>query len=129
MPPTNNGTATRTEDPTDPSSFPFTPWRSPGFAPTADACGVAGGTAADHQGPGEAVFTDNGVATQGDRGSEVLKQGPPSETWTRGSWVEVGWGIRFNHGGGCECARGSPALFSSAVRPAPPRARPLTTDD
>ena len=38
MAPTNNATGTRTEDPTDPNSFPFTPWRSPGFAPTADAC-------------------------------------------------------------------------------------------
>ena len=100
MAPTNNATGTRTEDPTDPNSFPFTPWRSPGFAPTADACGVAGGTSSAHQGPGEAVFTDNGVATQGDKGSEVLEQGAPAETWTRGAWVEVAWGIRFNHGGG-----------------------------
>jgi len=100
MPPTNNATSTRTEDPSDPTSFPFTPWRSPGFAPTADACGVAGGTSSSHEGPGEAVFTPNGVAKQGDKGSEVLKQGPPVATWTRGSVVEVSWGIRFNHGGG-----------------------------
>merc|ERR1712232_981389 len=36
----------------------------------------------------------------GDKGSEVLKQGPPERTWRRGSVVEVSWGIRFNHGGG-----------------------------
>eukprot|EP01051_Picozoa_sp_SAG22_P004954 SAG22_NODE_281_length_13064_cov_13.367605_7_plen_378_part_00 len=100
MPPTNNATATRTEDPTNPASFHYTPWRSPGHAPTADACGLAGGTAPEHQGSGEAVFTPNGVAKQGDKGSEVLKQGPPAETWVRGTSVEVAWGIRFNHGGG-----------------------------
>ena len=98
MPPTNNATSTRTEDPTDPKSFHFTPWRSPGFAPTSDACGTAGGTDAKHEGPGEAVFTPNGVAQQGDKGSVVLKQGPPAEIWRRGTSQEVAWGIRFNHG-------------------------------
>ena len=98
IPPTNNATSTRTEDPTDPDSFPFTPWRSPGFAPTADACGLAGGTAPAHQGPGEAVFTPNGVAQMGDRGSVVLKPGPPTEVWKRGTSVEVAARIiqRFN---------------------------------
>ena len=46
------------------------------------------------EGPGEAVFTANGVAKQGDRGSEVLKQGAPAEQWKRGTVVEVAWGIR-----------------------------------
>ena len=100
MEPTNNDPRTRTEDPEDPNSFHFSPWRSPGHAPVADACGLAGGTSRKHQGPGEAVFTPNGVASQGDKGSEVLKQGPPVETWKRGTNVEVAWGIRFNHGGG-----------------------------
>ena len=89
MPPTNNDTQTRTEDPTDPRSFLYTPWRSPGYAPTADACGLAGGTAPSHQGPGVAVFTPNGAAKQGDKGSEVLKAGQPAETWKRGTEVEV----------------------------------------
>lgn len=100
LPPTNNDSRTRTEDPTDLTSFLFSPWRRPGYAPTEDACGMAGGTLPAHQGPGEAVFTPNGVAKQGDLGSQVLKQGPPVETWARGSSVEVAWGIRFNHGGG-----------------------------
>lgn len=100
MEPTNNDPRTRTEDPEDPNSFHFSPWRSPGHAPVADACGLAGGTSPKHQGPGEAVFTPNGVASQGDKGSEVLKQGPPVETWKRATNVEVAWGIRFNHGGG-----------------------------
>lgn len=47
-----------------------------------------------------AVFTPNGVAKQGDKGSVVLKPGPAVETWARGASVEVAWGIRFNHGGG-----------------------------
>ena len=38
-PPTNNKSEHRTEDPTDPASFLYTPWRSPGHAPTADPCG------------------------------------------------------------------------------------------
>jgi hypothetical protein len=85
MAPTNNGSDTRTEDPTDPDSYLYTPWRSPGYAPTADACGLAGGTDLRHEGPGVAVFTPNGVAKQGDKGSEVLKAGPPVEAWKRGS--------------------------------------------
>lgn len=100
MPPTNNATRSRTEDPTDPASFLFSPWRSPGYAPTSDACGTAGGTDPSHAGSGEAVFTPNGWAKQGDKGSVVLKQGPPVETWKRGTNAEVAWGIRFNHGGG-----------------------------
>ena len=48
---------------------------------------MAGGTSAAHQGPGEAVFTPNGVAKQGDRGSVVLKPGPPVATWQRGTQV------------------------------------------
>ena len=101
MPPTNNAKATRTEDPTDPNSFPYTPWRSPGHAPTSDPCGTAGGTDVAHEGAGEAVFTEiPGVAKQGDKGSEVLKPGPPVEVWKRGTNAEVSWGIRFNHGGG-----------------------------
>ena len=99
----SHSTSTRTEDPTDSASFPYTPWRSPGFAPTADACGLAGGTVPAHQGPGEAVFTPNGAAKLGDKGSKVLKPGPPVEVWKRGTQVEVAWGIRFNHGGGYQC--------------------------
>lgn len=97
--PTNNDPHTRTEDPTDPTSYHYTPWRSPGHAPTADPCGLAGGTAPAHEGPGVAVFTANGVAKQGDKGSQVLAAGPPVETWRRGDSVEVAWGIRYNHVG------------------------------
>ena len=71
---------------------------------------VAGGTSPKHQGPGVAVFTPNGVAKQGDKGSMSLKPGPPVETWRRGTSQEVAWGIRFNHGGGCEY-RALPSMF------------------
>ena len=98
MYPTNNDSSSRTEDPTALHSYFYTPWRSPGYAPTADACGLAGGTDKKHEGPGVAVFTPNGAAEQGDKGSIVLKPGPPVETWKRGTQVEVSWGIRFNHG-------------------------------
>ena len=96
MQPTNLDPATRTEDPTNPKSYHYTPWRSPGHAPVTDACGIAGGTAVQHEGPGVAVFTDIGYAKQGDMGSKVLKKGPSQETWKAGSSVEVAWGIRYN---------------------------------
>ena len=32
----------------------------------------------------------------------MLKKGPASAQWSRGEAVEVSWGIRANHGGGCE---------------------------
>ena len=98
MEPTNVDPATRTEDPTDPTSFRYTPWRAPGHAPVMDACGVAGGTPKKHEGPGVAVFTPNGVAEQGDMGSATLKKAAPVETWKAGTAVEVQWGIRYNHG-------------------------------
>ena len=47
-----------------------------------------------------AIFWPNGVAKQGDRGSDVLPKGPAAEVWTAGTAVEVAWGIRYNHGGG-----------------------------
>lgn len=49
------------------------------------------------------MFTPNGVAKQGDKGSETLKPGPPVETWARGASVEVAWGIRFNVRSFCLC--------------------------
>jgi len=100
MPPTNNDTRTRTEDPTDPTSYLYTPWRAPGFAPVADACGLAGGTLPAHAGGGVAVFYPTPFAKQGDKGSEVLKKGLAMETWVAGTSVEVAFGIRYNHGGG-----------------------------
>lgn len=84
-------------------TFRFHPWRAPGSAPVADACGIAGGTSPAFAGPGDTYFSDeilNGSrVTLGDKGSEVLPPGP-SAIWKIGSAVEVKWGLRFNHGGG-----------------------------
>ena len=56
--------------------YQHNPWRSPGAAPTNDACGMAGGTVPAHAGPGDAVYADNIFAKMGDLGSEVLKPAP-----------------------------------------------------
>ena len=103
--------------------YQHNPWRSPGAAPTNDACGMAGGTVPAHAGPGDAVYADNIFAKMGDLGSEVLKPAPSGtvcessvrlcrwlcrwlcrgsdgrpllRTGTAGTDVEVAWGIRFN---------------------------------
>eukprot|EP01051_Picozoa_sp_SAG22_P011552 SAG22_NODE_1123_length_5488_cov_53.464465_1_plen_244_part_00 len=76
--------------------YKFNPWRSPGAAPTNDACGMAGGTLPAHAGPGEAVFANSSVASMGDLGSKTLKKGPPGASWAAGSWATVSWGIRYN---------------------------------
>lgn len=82
-------------------TYQFNPWRSPGAAPVSDACGMAGGDGAAQGRRGEAKFHPVPWAKQGDRGSKVLKKGPPSAIYRAGSSVEVAWGIRYNHGGGC----------------------------
>lgn len=81
-------------------SYRFNPWRAPGYAPVADACGMAGGTLKVHAGPGVAVFHDTQFAKMGDLGSKVLTPAPSGTIWMAGSAVEVSWGIRYNHGGG-----------------------------
>lgn len=81
--------------------YKFHPWRAPGSAPVADPCGMAGGTAPSHGGGGaDAVFTNTSLARFGQLGSEVLPYAPSGTVWLAGSSVEVGWAIRYNHGGG-----------------------------
>ena len=127
MEPTNVDPATRTEDPTNPKSYHYTPWRSPGHAPVTDACGIAGGTALKHEGPGVAVFTDIGYAKQGDMGSQVLKQGRSQETWKAGGSVEVAWGIRYNRKHRCAVSEFLAAhVFASFCEFSRKRTRPLT---
>ena len=82
-------------------SYRFNPWRAPGTAPVADACGKAGGTSFAHAGPGDATYANNTFASFGDLGSKVLLPAPSGTIWRAGSSVEVAWGIRYNHGGGC----------------------------
>ena len=76
------------------------PWRAPGSAPVVDSCGLAGGD--PNPGGGAAVFAATEFAKQGSVGTAVLKKGPSAASWSRGESVEVSWGIRANHGGGCE---------------------------
>ena len=79
-------------------TYRYNPWRAPGYAPVNDACGMAGG--APTRGPGHAFFSPVPWAKQGDLGTRVLQKGPPAASWVAGDVVEVGWALRFNHGGG-----------------------------
>ena len=65
-----------------------------------DPCGQAGGTTYKYKGPGDAVYTNTSIAKMGDLGSKVLPYSPSGTKWLAGSSVEVGWAIRYNHGGG-----------------------------
>eukprot|EP01049_Picozoa_sp_SAG25_P008851 SAG25_NODE_829_length_5170_cov_2.432656_6_plen_276_part_00 len=72
----------------------FHPWRSPGRAPTADPCGVAGAYKLAVGGGGQTPIG----AKQGDKGSE-LPVGVITE-WKKGAVEEVGFMLGANHGGG-----------------------------
>ena len=75
------------------------PWRAPGFAPVADACGLAGGTPWGANAPEEGKYLNTTYAHHGMKGSEL----PPLDTgvvWTANGTAEVTWQVRFNHGGG-----------------------------
>lgn len=76
----------------------FQPWRSPGQAPVADACGMAGGSAAPMYNGAE--YTPTKYGKQGDLGSYVLPPRPTGTVWTSGGVANVSWYIAFNHGGG-----------------------------
>ena len=51
-------------------------------------------------GGADAVFTNTSIAKMGQHGSKVLPYAPSGTKWMAGSSVEVGWAIRYNHGGG-----------------------------
>jgi len=122
-------------------SYRYNPWRAPGYAPVNDACGMAGG--GPSAGPGEGHFFPTPWAKQGDLGTTVLPSTAPGVVWTAGSVVEVGWGIRYNHGGGyqyrlCpaseplteECFQRHPLNFvNSSNRFAPPYQQALRWSD
>lgn len=75
------------------------PWRAPGFAPVADACGLAGGTPWGPDVPEEGRYYNTSNAHHGMRGSE-LPELPTGTVWKAGGTAEVVWQVRFNHGGG-----------------------------
>lgn len=99
-------------------SYSFNPWMRPGSAPIEDPCGMAGGTSPANSGPGDAVFGSTPLASMGDLGSRTLPYSPSGVEWVAGEWVEVKWGMRFNHGGGyqyrlCPGLNATEACFKS----------------
>jgi len=105
MLPTNNGEArslNRNATPNDPADiYRHNPWRAPGAAPVADACGLAGGTPWGPNAPEEGMYTNTTFAHHGMRGTALPNlPGVPSAVWTRGGEATVAWNVRNNHGGG-----------------------------
>jgi len=75
------------------------PWRAPGNAPVADACGLAGGTPWGGDAPEEGQYVNTTHARHGMKGTTL----PPLETgtvWKAGGEAEVVFAVKFNHGGG-----------------------------
>jgi len=68
----------------------YNPWRSPGFAPVIDPCGVMAGNQ-----PNEYVIN---APKPGTLGSTLPKM--KGEEWQAGSQQEVSWSLYANHGGG-----------------------------
>eukprot|EP00039_Didymoeca_costata_P018358 m.333142 g.333142 ORF g.333142 m.333142 type:complete len:370 (+) comp17080_c0_seq1:62-1171(+) len=89
-----NATAQSPED-----IYKHNPWRAPGSAPVADACGLAGGTP---WGPNVAEAGDYVNTTYAHHGmyGTTLPKMPTGTVWKRGGQAEVVWSIRNNHGGG-----------------------------
>jgi len=87
------------EDGSEEDSYRYNPWRAPGYAPVIDPCGQAGGEIKGQNIGGDSIYTETKFAKMGDLGSKL----PPSVNktqWTAGEYVEVGWGVLYNHGGG-----------------------------
>jgi hypothetical protein len=78
--------------------FQFNPWRAPGHAPVADACGMAGGSPVEVFNAG--AFNATRFAKQGDLGTRVLAPRPSGTVWKRGSVVTTRWQQTAAHGGG-----------------------------
>ncbi|KAL1525546.1 hypothetical protein AB1Y20_020401 [Prymnesium parvum] len=74
------------------------PWRSPGSAPVADACGLAGGTPWGADVAEEGVYINTSFGMRGSALRPLPDHTAPA--WARGGEVEVTWQIRNNHGGG-----------------------------
>jgi len=86
---------------TDEDSYRYNPWRAPGFAPVVDACGQAGGQFGYQHLGGDSVFHNTSMSGMGMLGSKLPATPRANRTnWKRGTWVEVAWGVRYNHGGG-----------------------------
>ena len=83
-------------------------WRSPGRAPTADPCGVAGAYSTPAGGAGAKPA---GAQKRGYPGSKLPPLAGVKTVWKRGQTAEVGWMVGANHGGGylfSLCPKGQP---------------------
>ena len=84
-----------TQTPPPHSPPPASPWRAPGYAPVADACGLAGGTPWAAMAPEEGQYVNTTHASHGMRGVDL----PPMDTgtvWKAGGTAEVVFAIKFN---------------------------------
>eukprot|EP00419_Tripos_fusus_P012397 CAMPEP_0172667152 /NCGR_PEP_ID=MMETSP1074-20121228/8242_1 /TAXON_ID=2916 /ORGANISM="Ceratium fusus, Strain PA161109" /LENGTH=438 /DNA_ID=CAMNT_0013483619 /DNA_START=59 /DNA_END=1376 /DNA_ORIENTATION=+ len=89
------------KDGAEDDSYRYNPWRAPGFAPVVDPCGQAGGEFAYQKLGGDSVFYNTSMAGKGMMGSKLPPTPVADRTrWVAGTWVEVAWGPRYNHGGG-----------------------------
>jgi hypothetical protein len=75
------------------------PWRAPGYAPVANACGLAGGTPWSTKATEEGEYRNTTFAHHGMEGTD-LPELPTGVEWHIGGEAEVTWNIDFNHGGG-----------------------------
>lgn len=79
--------------------YKHNPWRAPGTAPVANACGLAGGTPWSAEVPEAGDYTKTKFAHHGMSGTSL----PLLDTgvkWKIGGQAEVTWQIENNHGGG-----------------------------
>lgn len=79
--------------------YKHNPWRAPGSAPVANACGLAGGTPWGQDVAEAGDYVNTSFAHHGMAGTDL----PPMDTgvvWNIGGTAEVTWQIRNNHGGG-----------------------------
>ena len=114
--PTNNDPRTRSinrgaKSGTPEDVYKFMPWRAPGTARPADACGVAGGDQHGVKQTAGGEYYPTKHAKIGDLGSRTLQPFFSGANWKAGSVVEASWFIQANHAGGCT----SPMFSGSAL--------------
>ena len=102
MQPTNNGDArslNRYATPQAPDDiYQHNPWRAPGTAPVADACGLAGGTPWGWNVSEAGLFINSSLAHHGMRGT-ALPRMPTGTMWIIGGFGNVSWNVQNNHVG------------------------------
>lgn len=72
------------------------PWRYPGNAPVADACGLAGGAPTGQNGAEAGNYYNTSIAHHGQNGTS-LPHYPTGTQWKIGGEAEVSWQERQNH--------------------------------